>query len=183
MAVSTPGDDANPQPTPSRSRNDLNNVKSAVFRILPDGGSETLWSGPNVTGFSIKANPKGDGVFLGTSDKGRIYSVTNEGRETLLLQSSEGQISTLAARGDTVFATSSNQGKLYRFGAESNSEGSYESSVRDAKTTAAWGRVWWNGAGNIELQTRTGNTEKPDETWSAWSPAQRDPERRADRQP
>ena len=24
-------------------------------------------------------------------------------------------------------------------------------------------------AGNVELQTRSGNTENPDETWSAWS--------------
>jgi sugar lactone lactonase YvrE len=174
-APASAGDDANPQPTPSRSRNDLNNVKSAVFRILPDGGSEILWSSPGVTGFSIKANPKGGGVLLGTSDKGRVYSITNDGRETLLLQSNEGQISTLTGQGETVFATSSNQGKLYRFGAESNAEGSYESSVRDARTTATWGRIWWSGTGNIELQTRTGNTEKPDETWSDWSAVYRDP--------
>ncbi len=167
--ASSSNDDANPQPTPSRSRNDLNNVKSAVFRILPDGSNETLWSSPNVTGFSITAGAGGDGVLLGTSDKGRVYRITNDSRETLLLQSNEGQISTLAARGDTVFAASSNQGKLYRFGAETVAEGTYESSVRDAKTTAAWGRIWWNGTGNIEMQTRTGNTEKPDETWSAWS--------------
>jgi sugar lactone lactonase YvrE len=172
---SSSGDDANPQPTPSRSRNDLNNVKSAVFRILPDGGSETLWSSPTVTAFSVYAHLTGNGVLLGTSDKGRIYNITNDGRETLLLQSNEGQVSTVLSDGKKLFATSSNQGKLFSFGGENVAEGSYESSVRDAKTSAAWGRIWWSGAGNIELQTRTGNTEKPDETWSAWSAAQRDP--------
>ena len=174
-ATLSSSDDANPQATPARSRNDLNNVKSAVFRILPDGGNEILWSSTTVTGFSVHAHQTGNGVLLGTSDKGRIYNITNDGRETLLLQTNEGQVSNILTDGKRLFAASSNQGKLYSFGAENNAEGSYESSVRDAKTSAAWGRVWWNGTGNIELQTRTGNTEKPDETWSAWSAAQRDP--------
>ena len=48
-------------------------------------------------------------------------------------------------------------------------EGSYESPVRDAKLVASWGRIWWRGTGPIELQTRTGNSERPDTTWSDWS--------------
>lgn len=174
-ATATATPEAEPTPAPARSRNDLTSVKSAVFRILPDGGNETVWSSPTVTAFSLFANQAGNGVLLGTSDKGRIYSVTNEGRETLLLQTNEGQVSAIVSDGKKLFAASSNQGKLYSFGAENNAEGSYESSVRDAKTSAAWGRIWWSGSGNIELQTRAGNTEKPDETWSQWSPAQRDP--------
>ncbi len=172
--TSSSSDDANPQPTPSRSRNDLNNVKSAVFRILPDGGNETLWSSTSVAGFSLYAHQTGNGVLLGTSDKGRIYNITNDGRETLLLQTNEGQVSSILTDGKKLLASSSNQGKLYSFGSENNAEGSYESSVRDARSSAAWGRVWWSGTGNIELQTRSGNTEKPDETWSPWSAAQRD---------
>jgi len=75
-----------------------------------------------------------------------------------------------------VFAASSNQGKLLRFGKELVTGGSYESPVRDAKLTATWGRVFWRGAGGVELQTRTGNGERPDSTWSEWSPAYRNPE-------
>jgi hypothetical protein len=86
-----------------------------------------------------------------------------------LLQSNEGQISTIQTRGNQMFATSSNQGKLYRFGAESVAEGSYESSVLNARSNATWGRIWWRSNGNVILQTRSGNTEKPNETWSDWS--------------
>src|SRR5437764_659243 len=39
----------------ARSRNDLQNVRSAVFRIMPDGGSDVLWSSPTVTAFSAGA--------------------------------------------------------------------------------------------------------------------------------
>ena len=152
---------------PSRSRNDLNNVRSAVFRILNDGGTDIVWSSTSVTGFALLATR--NGVLLGTSDKGRIYSITNDGRDTLLLQSPEGQISAMVARGSDVFAASSNQGKLFRYGDARVNEGTYESPVRDAKLASTWGRVWWRGQGPIQLQTRSGNSDKPDATWSDWS--------------
>ncbi len=155
------------QTTPARSRSDLSSARSAVFRILPDGGADVVWSSTTVTAFSVLSH-KG-GVLIGTSDKGRIYSVTEDGRDTLLLQSTEGQISSLTARGADVFAASSNQGKLLRFGPAPVNEGSYESPVRDAKLVASWGRVWWRGTGAIGLQTRSGNSERPDATWSEWS--------------
>jgi len=161
-----------PQPQAARSRNDLTNARSAVFHILPDGSSDVLWSSTTVTGFAVLAAP--GGVIIGTSDKGRIYRVTDDGRDTLLLQSTEGQISALVAKGTDVFAASSNQGKLFRFGESTVREGSYESPVRDAKLVASWGRIWWRGTGTVEFQTRSGNSDRPDMTWSDWSAAYSD---------
>jgi len=34
---------------------------------------------------------------------------------------------------------------------------------------ASWGRNWWRGSGPVALQTRSGNSERPDTTWSDWS--------------
>jgi len=164
------------QPAPTRSRNDVSNARSAVFRILPDGATDVVWSSTTVTAFSIAPALQPGSVLIGTADKGRIYSVTNDGRDTLLLQSPEGQISSLLVRNDQVYAASSNQGKLFRFGNELIGEGSFESPVRDAKLTASWGRIWWRGTGAVEVQTRTGNGERPDSTWSDWSAAYRNPE-------
>src|SRR5262249_50994378 len=73
-----------------------------------------------------------------------------------------------------VLAAPSNQGKLVRFGGAAVKDGSYESPVRDAKLVASWGRIWWRGSGPIELQTRSGNSERPDTTWSEWSAAYTD---------
>lgn len=166
------------QPTgaPSRSRTDLSNARSAVFRILPDGAADVIWSSPTVTAFAIAPSLQPGSVLIGTADKGRIYSVTNDGRDTLLLQSSEGQISSFLVRVGQVYVASSNQGKLLKFGKELVTQGSYESPVRDAKLTATWGRIFWRGTGNVELQTRTGNGERPDSTWSEWSSVYRNPE-------
>lgn len=164
------------QPTQVRSRSDVSTARSAVFRILPDGATDVVWSSPTVTAFAIAPGLQAGSVLIGTADKGRIYSVTNDGRDTLLLQSPEGQISSLLVRNNQVFAAASNQGKLFRFGTELVNEGTFESPVRDAKLTASWGRIWWRGAGAVEIQTRTGNGERPDATWSDWSTTYRNPD-------
>ena len=169
------GGQSSSQPSAGRSRNELSNARSAVFRILPDGGTDVLWSSTSITAFAVTPAPQGRGVIVGTADKGRIYSVTDDGRDTLLLQSTEGQISALTARGRELYAASSNGGKLFRFGAELMGEGTYESPVRDAKLVSSWGRIWWRGVGQVEVQTRSGNGERPDATWSEWSAPYRDP--------
>jgi len=160
---------------PAKSRYDLTGAKSAIYRILPDGASDILWASPTVTGFALYAHASGSGVLLGTSDKGRIYNVSNDGRETLVLQTDVNQISTIRTDGRSLIATSSNQGSMFRFGPETFAEGTYDSSILDAKGTAAWGRIWWRSTGTTTIQARTGNTEKPDETWSAWSTPLSDP--------
>src|SRR5690606_22638570 len=45
----------------------------------------------------------------------------------------------------------------------------WESKVLDARFRARWGQLTWRGDGRLVFQTRSGNTERPDETWSEWS--------------
>lgn len=166
VSVSRPG--GVPEP-PQKSRYDLTGAKSAVYRILPDGGSDVLWSSPTVAAFSIHAHQTGRGVLLGTSDKGRILNLSNDGRESLVLQTDASQVSTIISQGANLYATSSNQGRLFKIGPDAVAEGSFESAVLDAKAVASWGRIWWRASGGVQIQTRSGNTEKADETWSTWS--------------
>src|SRR6185295_4842946 len=48
----------------------------------------------------------------------------------------------------------------------------------DTETVSAWGRLRWEGempAGtDLQVQTRSGNTQTPDTTWSDWSTAYKD---------
>ena len=163
---STPAQPAQPQ----KSRYDLTGAKSAVYRILPDGGNDIIWTSPTVTAFSVYAHQTGNGVMIGTSDRGRIFSVRNDGNETLAMQTDASQISTIFSQGNNLYAASSNQGRLFRIGPDTVAEGVYESAVLDAKTTAAWGNAWWSSAGDVRIETRSGNSETPNETWSAWEP-------------
>lgn len=163
-------DAANPAqpPQPQKSKYDLTGAKSAVYRILPDGGNDILWSSPSVVGFSLYAHQTGRGVLLGTSDRGRIYNISNDGNETLAMQTDASQISGIFAQGNNLYAASSNQGRLFKIGPDTVAEGTYESAVLDAKTTASWGNLWWTSNGSVTIETRSGNAEFPNETWSDW---------------
>lgn len=155
---------------PAKSRYDLTNAKTAVYRITPDGGNDILFASTTVTGFSLYAHKTGSGVLMGTSDKGRIYNISNSGRDSLALQTEANQISTIVSQGTNLYVTSSNQGKLYKIGPDTINEGIYESAVLDAKATASWGNIWWRATSGVSIETRSGNTETPSETWSSWSP-------------
>ena len=43
----------NQQGQTPRSRSDVSSARSAVFRILPDGGSDVVWSSTSITAFAI----------------------------------------------------------------------------------------------------------------------------------
>lgn len=141
--------------------------KSSVFRILPDGGSEIVWSSNETTGFAMHLGADGS-LLVGTGSKGRIYAIAPDRAQTLLIQSPEDQTSTIFAVGNNLFAASSNLGRLYRIGSQPVAEGTYLSTVRDTQFAGQWGVINWRGAG-VQIQTRTGNTETPDLTWSEWS--------------
>jgi hypothetical protein len=181
--VSVERPNPNQPPPPRKSRYDLTGARSAVYRILPDGGNNILWSSASITGFSIYPQQSGRGVLLGTSDKGRIYDIGNDARETLALQTETGQVSKLFNSGANLFAASSNQGQLFRIGPDLVSEGTYESAVLDAKAVALWGGIWWGSTGDVRIETRSGNTETPSETWSPWEPVLTDSRRGKVRSP
>jgi hypothetical protein len=132
--------------------------------------SDIIWDSKDSVAFALAT--AGPSVLVGTGEKGRIYQASPGEKPSLIAQTSEAQTSRLiraGAGGDQLFAAASNLGKLFRVSGETAASGTYTSSVRDAQTSATWGRISWVGEGGIELQTRSGNTSSPDSTWSDWS--------------
>jgi len=148
---------------------DLTGVeKSAIYQIHPDLTVETLWSSKEENVYDIL--PGADGLLFAT-DLGRIYRLTANRRLTLVTQTGEGDLARLFRDGKTVLAAAGTGGKIYRLGSPSaSSGGSYESPVFDAGTISRWGSGRRAGAGMAELWTRSGNSLRPDRTWSEWAP-------------
>lgn len=144
--------------------------KSALYRLDVNGASDTLWDSKDAVAFAVAVGVDGR-ALVGTGQKGRIYSVTAGAKPQLLAQLPEAQTSRFVRAGNQFYAAASNLGKLFKLSGETSESGAYTSSVRDAQTTANWGRAAWLGEGQIELQTRSGNTANPDTTWSDWSQA------------
>jgi len=148
--------------------------KGAVFRIGPDGVWDTIWESTEDTPYDLVLDRDG-AVVVGTGSKGKVFRVVGDPpRVTLLGRAAAQQVTCFLplAGGETMYATA-NPGKVFRLSAGRADRGTYESEVRDAQTVATWGAISWRSvvpAGSqIELRTRSGNSQTPDDTWSSWS--------------
>jgi hypothetical protein len=141
--------------------------KSAIYRIRPDNTVDTLWSSKEENVFDLL--PASGGLLFATDAGGRIYRLTPDRKLTLVAQTNEGETTRLVSSHGAVFAATGNMGKLFELDSGTADKGSYESPIFDAQSVARWGRVQWTGAGHVALQTRTGNSLRPDGTWSDWS--------------
>jgi hypothetical protein len=142
--------------------------KSAIYRIHPDNTVDTLWSSKEENVYDILPQTNGD-LYFSTDEDARIYRLTPNRRLTLVAQTNDGEAVRLLRERDTLLVATANAGKLYRLGAAA-AGGTYESPVFDANATSRWGRFHWDGEG-VKIETRSGNSLRPDNSWSDWSPA------------
>jgi sugar lactone lactonase YvrE len=155
--------------------------KGAVYRIAPDGIWDQLWESREDSPYDLTFDANGV-LIVGTGNKGKIYRLEgNPLRATLLARAAAQQVTAFHkdAQGRLYYATA-NPGKVFRLSSERAARGTYESETRDAQMVSTWGAISWRGTtsgGNkIELFTRSGNTETPDDTWSSWSSGYSNPE-------
>jgi outer membrane protein assembly factor BamB len=151
--------------------------RSAIVRVHPDSTVETLWTSPAENAFDL--TPSGGRLLFSTDEKGRIYELANERELSLLTQTDQEQTTRLIPMRNFVLVTTANLGKVFRLGADPAAGGSFESDVRDAGNLASWGQIRWEAdlppGTSLELFTRSGNSARPDSTWSDWSAAYRNP--------
>jgi len=146
--------------------------KSAVYRINPDNTVETLWSSKEENVYDLLPW-KGQLLFT-TDANGRVYRLSADRKLSLIAQTNDAEATRLVPAGDAVLTATGNMGRIYRMEDTLEASGTYEAPVHDAGGVALWGRVAWQaddtGAGSISFRTRTGNSLRPDKTWSDWSP-------------
>ena len=162
--------------SPSSPREDRRAPKGAVYRISPDGVWDQLWESRDDSPYDVAFDGNG-ALIIGTGSKGKLYRLDGDPpKPTLLARASGQQVTSFYKdpKGQLFYATA-NPGKLFRLASERANRGTYESESRDADMVATWGALSWHGTipanTRVELYTRSGNTETPDDTWSPWSAA------------
>ncbi|RIK74165.1 hypothetical protein DCC62_15825 [candidate division KSB1 bacterium] len=149
----------------------------AIYRISPSGIAKTIWSSRAervhamllTSVFATK--DEAFHVLVGTGDKGKVFLLNEDGSRTLLLESEAGQITSFTPEGkDQIKLTTANPGTAQLLRQAMREQGEYVSEVIDASAPAQWGGVSWqtNAAAGVSVLTRSGNTGKPDKTWSDW---------------
>jgi hypothetical protein len=114
--------------------------------------------------------------LFSTDANGRIFDLVASSvgpKLTLLTETEESLATRLWLQQNSLYIATTNVAHLFRLATQPGSEGTYESPVKDSKFTSRWGVLAWRAetseGSRIEFYTRSGNTERPDQTWSDWA--------------
>ncbi len=151
--------------------------KSAIYKIHADNTVETLWTSKEENIYDI-ATMHGRLIFS-TDAQGRIYALGADRAPALIAQTGEGETTRLLSSSAGLIAATGDIGRVYRLEQAPAAQGEYESPVHDSNTVARWGRLSWRAdvpaGAQLSFRTRSGNSVRPDNTWSDWSEPISDP--------
>lgn len=168
---------AGPVPAPGQPATPANGAMGALYRIAPSGAARTIWESSRDRPLSL-AMLRDERLLLGTGDRGRVYRITRDGEVTLLFRVDSEQVTAAVAEGGVTLLGASNPGRVLELAASPRTEGTYLSRVLDAGGAARFGRISWEvrtpPGSAVGVETRTGNSAEPDDTWSNWVAAAAD---------
>jgi len=144
--------------------------KGTLMRFGSNGVAEKLLS-DDATHYVSLALGDDLAPYVGTGAEGRLYTVSENRVERLVADTDARQVGALAVAGKRRFLATTDPAVFQEIRGAGGTEAVWTSKVLDAGLRATFGRLTWRSDGALELQTRTGNTEVPDATWSAWSAA------------
>ncbi|PID60051.1 hypothetical protein CSB45_00755 [candidate division KSB3 bacterium] len=146
--------------------------RSSIYRITPEGTVLKLSDLPGTLIHAMSPIKKGE-LLLGTDTQNALYKFSPDGTSQQLLMLKSGtSISILNSMDGSLYLGTGDGGAVYRLGPGLSTTGEYLSPVHHAPGTSNWGKIFWRGTPQqTALFTRTGNTARPDETWSGWSEA------------
>ena len=148
---------------------------SEIYRINPDGSPRKVWGSSQDLVYAIGFDSAGHPLF-GTGNRGKVYRLDSDVLSTLLGDVSPTQVTGFAAGPQgRLFAVTGNIGKVYQIGPGLVQNGSFESEVLDAGAFSYWGRLSLRGTPSaLSVYTRSGNLNRPQANWSAWTPLQKE---------
>ncbi len=148
-----------------------------VYKISPDGTAKRLLgrAAPGVLSLKLDA----DGAVYAVNG-GTVTKINpDETTQSFSTVTGDEQFLSLALDPATsaVYAGTGSVGSVYKIGADAapggGLQGLFQSTIHDAGLRAQWGTLAWTAdtpaGSSLGLQTRSGDVERPDETWSAWS--------------
>jgi hypothetical protein len=144
--------------------------KGKLFVMHPDGRVDELYASSDAHISAVEIDRGGDAVLTGLSENGRILRVGLDGSRATVSDVDERQIISLGLSSTSPFFVSSDGVAVYEVVPKAE-VGTWTSAVLDAKAPARWGELDFRARGKVRVQARSGDTETPDDGWSAWSAA------------
>ena len=146
---------------------------SDVYVIPRKGAPARIWTGAQDVIYSLALDREGH-LLIGSGNKGNLYRVETRSLFSTLVTFPVDQVTVLLPVSDgSLYAATGNVGKVFHVGPGLEKEGWMESDVFDSGGYSTWGRLSPTDelhGGHIALFSRSGNLDRPQQNWSAWSP-------------
>lgn len=139
-----------------------------VYLVDKSGQPEKLYENSDEHLISLAVDARGRAV-VGTGVEGKVVRLMPNHQSVVLADVDERQVSSLILAGDKGWVLASDPVVAHPIEAQGATSALWTSDVLDAGIRARFGKASWDASGSVELSTRSGNTEEPDETWSDWS--------------
>jgi len=156
---------------------DSDSTRAGVLLIDRSGVRRWLWPAPDslVFAFALTDLPGPSRLLVATGDKGMVYELDTLGRVSVRYRLKETQALCLTPMRGGLWIGTGNPGKLYEARSAYADSGFITSAPHDCANPALFGTLSFRAsvpAGTeLSFETRSGNSEKPDSTWSPWSAA------------
>jgi hypothetical protein len=152
--------------TPSGGRGGAARGRGAVYRVDDAGGIEQVFALSD--GYLTALLADGNSVLAAAGTQGKVYRLLPDRTFALAADLSERQALTLLRAGDGFLVGTGDVGGVYEVRPAGPGDASYLSKVFDGDFFTRWGRLRWMGSPNLQFETRSGNTAKPDRSWTPW---------------
>lgn len=144
--------------------------KGKLMRFSPGGVAELMLDNDDTHFVSLALDEQGV-AHVGSGADGQVFAVDQNHVDQLVVDTDERQIGAMVLTGKRHFIASTDPVVFHEITGKGGANSVWTSKVLDAGLRAHFGLIEWRGEGALEMQTRSGNTEKPDDSWSAWSAA------------
>lgn len=142
--------------------------KGTLYRFSKDGTPEQLLDDGSEHFVSLAVDVEGR-PYVGTGAEGRIYTVDENHNSVLVADTEERQVGALVLGKGKQYVATSDPPMFREIRGVGGADAVWTSKVLDLGLRARFGRVTWSSDGKVEVSTRSGNSNEPDDTWSAWS--------------
>jgi hypothetical protein len=148
--------------------------RGGLYLVRPNGVSERLYQNAETHLTSLEWDATRREALVGLGANGRVIAVAEDRTARIAFDVDEASVLALSLTGRTRAFATGDSGAVYLVGAGAAQRATWTSRVLDASNPARWGAVRWRGAGALDWEIRSGNSEPADATWSAWTPLRED---------
>lgn len=146
--------------------------KSALYAIQPSGSGFRLWESSASMMLSVGVLPDG-AIEIVTGDEGGLHHVYPRGGQALVSRLKDESPWTFLSNGKGGgWVGSAGTGEIWFVGSGAAEKGVLTSRPEDFNLVSRWGKLTHQSelakGSDIQFETRSGNRETPDDTWSDW---------------